>query len=368
MTINHLTSPTAVKQAFADSDRLGRETFLSTYGFKHSREYPVKFEGKTYDSKAVAAVAFGFQFPDIGHLRSHNLSGGIGSSGAARRLFVLGFDVAGFKRDPKDWTRLECELTCDVYFDCLGMKLSGKPFNRREQYRRLHATLGRSEKAIEWKFENIDAVLLKAQLPRLAGGVAPNVQKLLEYVVLDPLAARIMNLLHELPPAPVSTVNIPRVDPPTIALNPTADPMFNAIRTDFAKREANNRRLGQDGERFVFELEKERLLNSGERDLALRVQWVSQECGDGRGYDIESFDEHGEVIFIEVKSTNLGIDTPFFISANELAAADRWGLKYRLYRVFNLSSEPRFYVLNGPLRERLSLVPKAYLAEPNGSC
>ncbi len=80
-------------------------------------------------------------------------------------------------------------------------------------------------------------------------------------------------------------------------------------------------RLGEDGEQFVLELERSRLEAAGQPELAEKVAWVSKEVGDGLGYDIESFEEDGHQIFIEVKTTKGPIDTPFYLTENERRVA-----------------------------------------------
>jgi hypothetical protein len=72
-------------------------------------------------------------------------------------------------------------------------------------------------------------------------------------------------------------------------------------------------------------------------------QHGGKEFGDGLGYDIVSFDENGAELLLEVKTTNAGILMPFFITANELAVAERIGDAYRLYRVFDFSTSPRAF-------------------------
>ncbi len=56
-----LTSVNAVKEAIAECDQIGRAAFLKKYGFSYSRLYPLHYQGHTYDSKAIAGVAFGKQ-------------------------------------------------------------------------------------------------------------------------------------------------------------------------------------------------------------------------------------------------------------------------------------------------------------------
>ena len=84
-----LTSPDAVEAAMADCDQLGRENFLKKYGYKYSRLYPLHHNGKTYDSKAIAGVAYGKQHGTA--LKAKDFSGGAATVVPA--LGRLGFHV-----------------------------------------------------------------------------------------------------------------------------------------------------------------------------------------------------------------------------------------------------------------------------------
>lgn len=50
----------AVERAISECDKLGRDAFLSKYGFKRARKYLLLENGKEYDSKAIAGVAHGY--------------------------------------------------------------------------------------------------------------------------------------------------------------------------------------------------------------------------------------------------------------------------------------------------------------------
>jgi hypothetical protein len=78
---------------------------------------------------------------------------------------------------------------------------------------------------------------------------------------------------------------------------------------DLAARDAANRVLGRAGEEYVFHLEKQRLGEIGRGDLAVKIRWVSEQVGDGLGYDIVSFADDGSSLFIEVKTTRGPIST-----------------------------------------------------------
>lgn len=89
--LSQLTSRDAVLAAMAEFDRRGRDAFLSTYGFGPAQTYLVRHEGREYDSKAIVGVAFKFQFPERGPLKSSEFSGGEAS--VRRALERLGFAV-----------------------------------------------------------------------------------------------------------------------------------------------------------------------------------------------------------------------------------------------------------------------------------
>jgi len=91
MTLYDLTDPDAVLQAVAECDRLGRPRFLETHGFHPARDYFLVVSGQEYDSKAIAGVAHGYQFPTIGPLKSDEFSGGLAT--VKRKLNELGFEV-----------------------------------------------------------------------------------------------------------------------------------------------------------------------------------------------------------------------------------------------------------------------------------
>jgi len=115
-------------------------------------------------------------------------------------------------------------------------------------------------------------------------------------------------------------------------------------------------------------IRKKRLTEMGRKDLAEQVDGIADRLGDGLGYDIVSFDENGDELFLEVKTTNASILTPFFISPNEIAVATRERDSYRLYRIFDFSTSPHAYVLSGTLEHKLTLKPQVYSAMPTSTC
>ena len=96
---------------------------------------------------------------------------------------------------------------------------------------------------------------------------------------------------------------------------------------------------------------------------------VAMDEGDGLGYDIKSvyFDEVSKEVkplYIEVKSTIGGINTPFYLSANEKRVAEEKGEDYSIYRLFKSSNgDWDYYIVNDPY-ENLIYEPIQYRAIP----
>lgn len=131
---------------------------------------------------------------------------------------------------------------------------------------------------------------------------------------------------------------------------------------DYLAREAANSRLGAAGEAFVLNYEKARLLHAGKDSLSDRIEHVSATEGDGAGYDIRSFNVDGTDRLIEAKTTRYGIDTPFFLTANELRVSDENRDRYHLYRVFEFRETPKLFTLPGFIGEMARLEPRTYIA------
>lgn len=91
ITVTALTERGAVLQALDECDRLGRERFLETHGFRHALRYFIRHNGRLYDSKAIAGVALGYQHGSANELRSGYFTGG--KHTAVRVLRRLGFEV-----------------------------------------------------------------------------------------------------------------------------------------------------------------------------------------------------------------------------------------------------------------------------------
>jgi hypothetical protein len=283
-----------------------------------------------------------------------------------------------------DWTPDEVELIVADYFAMLRAELSGEPLNKAAHNQRLRQQIARSRGSIEFKHENISAVLLNLGDFPYIDGYKPrrNYQRLLEQVVLERLAAEPdfferladgpvvrpikppktefadVQQLVEPPPEPVSG---PGVYVDEAATHPHSPRL--ARNTDFVQLDAENRNLGRMGEEWVLEFEARRLTDAHQRpDLANRIVWVSRDEGDGAGFDIRSFDEDATPRLIEVKTTGLAKYHPFYVSPNEVTVSRHQADVYHLYRLFRFGRGPRLYILRGALSSTCRLEAAQYSA------
>jgi len=163
-------------------------------------------------------------------------------------------------------------------------------------------------------------------------------------------------------PAPPSTSVF--VPPPPLSLDTKKPRRLKQLirKFDPVERDRLNRALGRAGEEFVLEVERNRLTKAGMSKLARNVRWISEQEGDGAGYDILSFDQSGRERFVEVKTTNGAATTPFFLSRNEHDTAAARAQDWRLYRVHCFSKEPRIFEIAPPLEKSLILQTESWRA------
>lgn len=275
--------------------------------------------------------------------------------------------------DGTDWTNLENDAIVADYMAMLADDLAGAPYNKAEHNRALQELIGRGRGSIEFKHQNISAVL-KGLGETWIGGYKPafNFQQSLVDAVVRWLSAR--PAWHSAASAsanagPIGCVNdlgALWVDaPPTLRNAPPPDETEQLVciarRFDVAARDERNRALGKAGEERVFYHEKSVLQAHGRDDLAKRVTWVASDEGDGLGYDILSFAPDGTERFIEVKTTNGWERTPFNISRNELAVADERRDHWHLLRLWNFSRSPKAFELRPPLDRHVTLTATSFI-------
>lgn len=161
-------------------------------------------------------------------------------------------------------------------------------------------------------------------------------------------------------------------EPPYVSsddsLKPKGIRQFSPIsKKERESQERRNNQIGDVGELYVLNTEKQFLTDNGKPSLAEMVRHASKEDGDGLGYDIRSFLPTGQVKYIEVKTTTSKKNTKFIISDNELDFSSKNPDNYYLYRVYDFdknAKENLHYVLKGNMREKLILYPILFAALP----
>ena len=278
-----------------------------------------------------------------------------------------------------DWTDAENDLIVADYFDMLVEDVLGNRYNKAEHNRQLQLKLPtRGRGSIEFKHQNISAVLLGLGQPWIAGyKPASQFQSSLVDAVIrhmnsigdwsaklskstkSPSQSGVVRDPAELwiGPAPTHSNEPPPVDTERMAII--------AKKYDVAERDAKNRQLGESGEHFVLEYERARLEKVGREDLSQKVEWTSKVIGDGAGFDIRSFEDDGRDRLIEVKTTNGWDRTPFHVSRNEMSVADQNRDHWVLLRLWNFARTPKAFEIRPPIESHVSLTPTSFLASLN---
>jgi len=266
----------------------------------------------------------------------------------------------------RDWTDEELDLIVADYFSMLADELSDVAYSKAGHNRALQDLIPRSASSIEFKHRNISAVLALLGLPIIHGYFpAANYQRAIipaidRYLSRTPLALHPEQTTRGFSERSTLFVEAaPQLAPPKQKSGELQRLVrkFNPVERDF-----RNRRLGRDGEELIFHFEQERLKSFDRPDLARRVRWVSQEDGDGAGYDILSFDSAGNERLLEVKTTVGPSVTPFYITRNELSLSSERPKAFKLCRVYDFSARPRMFELTPPLEDRIRLSPLNYEA------
>ncbi|GAB3921785.1 DUF3883 domain-containing protein [Mucilaginibacter myungsuensis] len=270
-----------------------------------------------------------------------------------------------------DWTDEEVELTVADYFTMLKFDLSGIKYNKTVHRKALLPLLrGRSEGAIEFKHQNISAVLVDLGLPFIRG-YKPlfNIQKTKLNVIVSKHVDRDHSLVPLFLDFSERVPAIPAVDFANwVAPAPLAqerpkrqNDFWQPRQINYLEREQANTRLGVRGEELVVAYERYRLSQAGKVGLADQVEWVSRDKGDGLGFDILSREVSGQDRLIEVKTTKLAKETPFFFSAREFDCSIIHESRYHLYRIYDIGRITGLFMLQGRYDKFCRMEPVSYV-------
>ena len=270
------------------------------------------------------------------------------------------------------WSAEENEIIVSDYFEMLMAELRGDKFSKTGHRNIILAHLPRRGKgSIEYKHQNISAVLAEMGLPFIDGyKPAYNFQKSIlvrtveEYVRKHESIETLFLGFSDTPARQLLmpdfsswVVNAPKKREEQQQINLIRKP----LHINYLKREQENRLLGIQGEQLVFEYEKSILINKGKDSLAKKVEWISRDQGDGMGFDILSKNLNGTDKYVEVKTTKMGKDSPFYFTVNEYNFSIEKGTDFHLYRVFDMNKEPRLFTLNGQFDTFCRIEPTHYI-------
>jgi hypothetical protein len=269
-------------------------------------------------------------------------------------------------RERRSWTNEELDLIVADYFSMRNDETTGVPFNKAQHNRDLRSKIDRSEGSIEFKHQNISAVLQLLGIPRIRGYLpAANFQRAItaaidRHISQNPIVLHPEKAVTGFTERPGLFVEMP---PTLLPATPHREDIERLVRKfNPVERDFRNRKLGRDGEELVFQFEREKLQRLDRPDLAKKIRWISEEDGDGAGYDILSFDEKGKERFLEVKTTVGSDTTPFYITRNELSLSSERPEAFRLCRVFDFTVRPKMFELAPPLENFVHLSPLSYEA------
>ena len=267
----------------------------------------------------------------------------------------------------KDWQGDELDAIVADYFSMLAADLARQPYVKARHSAALMAQIGRTHRAVEFKHQNISAVLDELGMPWIPGYIPKRNYQIAIFDAIDRYLTAHPAVLESVPshPSPPPSPTQAFVAPPALATaaEPIPESLSRLVRKfDPVERDYRNRSLGKAGEAFVFDLERCRLAEADRPELALRVRWTAAEDGDGAGYDVLSFNSHGHERLIEVKTTNGSARTPFFLTRNECGLAAERPSDWRIYRVHLFAREPRIFTIAPPLERAVKLSPETWRA------
>jgi hypothetical protein len=252
----------------------------------------------------------------------------------------------------------------------LQAEITGQPYSKADHRRALLPKLDpvRTVGAVEFKHQNVSAAMLDLGLPYIRGyKPLSNYQAALTAQIQRHLEAnpKLLRTLQDGNGADTPTRGrLERTAAPTPAAPPASPGTRNRTgrHPDYGLLQEESRRRGRQGEELVLDYERDWLRQHGRPELADGVRWTSHEDGDGLGYDVSSFDLDGRERYIEVKTTALRAETPFYITSAELDFAQRHADRYALYRVYDVLGQPRFFALEGDITRVLALTSMTYSA------
>lgn len=266
------------------------------------------------------------------------------------------------------WSDDELDAIVADYFAMLADDLARRAYVKSRHSAALMAEIGRTHRSVEFKHQNISAVLEELGMPWIPGYKPKRNYQAAIFGAIDRyLSARGLPDYQHIPPVILSAAeegDVFIVPPAALDVVESRPPLLTNLLRKFdpVERDFRNRVLGTAGEEFIMGIERRRLISVERPDLARKIRWVAAEDGDGAGYDVLSYEPNGKERLIEVKTTNGAARTPFFLTRNEHEVAGARPDAWHLYRVHLFAQSPHVFTIRPPLEQALSLRAETWRA------
>jgi hypothetical protein len=164
----------------------------------------------------------------------------------------------------RPWNDDELDAIVADYFSMLRSELSRQPYVKSHHSAALMEQIGRTHRSVEFKHQNISAVLEEMGLPWIVGYKPKRNYQASIFGAIDRyLSSNEDVVYHQLPPKVLAVTDDANTFVDAPELQPPADRPWQLERLvrkfDPVERDLRNRTLGLAGEEFVLEIEKKKL-------------------------------------------------------------------------------------------------------------
>jgi hypothetical protein len=172
----------------------------------------------------------------------------------------------------KPWNDNELDVIVADYFSMLRLELSRQPFVKSHHSANLMQQIGRTHRSVEFKHQNISAVLEEMGLPWIVGYKPKRNYQASIFGAIDRYLSSNQDVVYEqLPPKVLAVADDSAafVDAPKLELRSVRPWLLERLvrKFDPVERDLRNRSLGRAGEEFVLEIEKKKLERFQRPDL-----------------------------------------------------------------------------------------------------
>src|SRR5580704_1321525 len=185
----------------------------------------------------------------------------------------------------KPWSDYELDAIVADYFSMLRAELSRQQYVKSHHSAVLMQQIGRTHRSVEFKHQNISAVLEELGLPWIVGYKPKrNYQSSIFAAIDRHLSSNELVVYQQFPPKVLAVADTGA----TFVDAPKLEPQSNrpwrleqlVRKFDPVERDLRNRSLGKAGEEFVLELERKKLEKFQRLDLLKKVRWINDHVAD----------------------------------------------------------------------------------------